>query len=147
MKDIKKISPLFLFFVVGALFVTVLLPDWTKQRETTPLVAEQSKEANKPLSITTEIDFGDQTPVQHITEADDLTAYSALTKTAEAFNYEVVTEQYDFGVFIKSINGYKSSADKSWIYFVNGESGMVAADQVKLNQGDTVSWKYIPPEE
>ena len=39
------------------------------------------------------------------------------------------------------------SAQMAWIYHVNGESGTIAADKMKVNPGDTVEWKYIPPSE
>jgi hypothetical protein len=34
----------------------------------------------------------------------------------------------------------------AWIYFVNDESGQIAADQYQLAPGDIVEWKYIKPE-
>ena len=57
-----------------------------------------------------------------------------------------VTE-YDFGIFVNSINDLESSNEKAWIYFVNGESAQVAADQYQLESGDIVEWKYITPSE
>jgi len=73
------------------------------------------------------------------------TAYSILTEALEIRKIPYETKKYDFGVFVKSIKGLESTAQKSWIYFVNGESGAVAADQYRLQAGDKVEWKYIPP--
>lgn len=76
---------------------------------------------------------------------ENTSAYSLLEKAQEMGEVEIVSEQYDFGVFVKSINGFESSNNKAWIYFVNGESGQVAADQQLVNPGDTVEWKYVEP--
>jgi len=96
--------------------------------------------------VTLAIDFGDENVIDDIVEIDEnSTAFSVLSKYAEGENLEVNTVQYDFGVFIDSIGGFKSGSDKAWIYFINGESGQVAADTAKVNPGDSIEWKYIPP--
>lgn len=74
------------------------------------------------------------------------TAFSVLEKITLDKQISLETETYDFGVFVKSINGFESNADMAWIYFVNGKSGQVAADQYELLPGDTIEWKYIKPE-
>ena len=56
-------------------------------------------------------------------------------------------QQYDFGVFVKTIAGYPSTANKAWIYFINGNSGTVAADKQEIKAGDLIEWRYIPPSE
>lgn len=78
-------------------------------------------------------------------EEASMSAFGLLRKTAEKENFKIETEQYDFGIFVKSIAGRESSAEKAWIYFVNGEAGNVAASEYKLNEGDVVEWKYIKP--
>lgn len=109
------------------------------------------QEVSAPTSIevsqaTITLDFGDGKVINDKLETDEsTTAYSALIKLAENNNLELKTKQYDFGVFVESINGLKSGADMAWIYFVNGESGQVAADQMEVNPGDKVEWKYIKP--
>ncbi|KKQ40751.1 MAG: hypothetical protein US60_C0054G0010 [Microgenomates group bacterium GW2011_GWC1_37_8] len=93
------------------------------------------------------IDYGDGEPATFSIETSDKsTAFSLLKNTTEKENIPLETQQYDFGVFVKSIGGKESSADMAWIYFVNGESGTVAADQMKVNPGDTVEWRYIKPQ-
>ena len=57
----------------------------------------------------------------------------------------IETERYDFGVFVKSIEGRLSTAERAWIYFVNGESGQVGADQYQIYPGDVVTWRYVEP--
>lgn len=73
------------------------------------------------------------------------TAFSVLKTTAEKENINLEVKQYDFGVFVKKIGDFESTAKKSWIYYVNNESGQIAADQQKLKNGDKVEWKYETP--
>jgi len=96
--------------------------------------------------VTVAIDFGDENVFVDIIEIDEnSTAFSVLSKYAESEGLEVNTVQYDFGVFVDSIDGFKSGSDKAWIYYINSESGQVAADTAKVNPGDSIEWKYVPP--
>ena len=93
------------------------------------------------------IDYGEDNPAAFPIEVtDNSTAFSLLKNISEKESIPLETQQYDFGIFVKSIGGYESSAEMSWIYFVNGESGTIAADQMKVNPGDTVEWRYVIPE-
>lgn len=73
--------------------------------------------------------------------------FSILKEALEQDSIPLEVEKYDFGVFIKSINGLESTSEKAWIYFVNGEPGQVGADKMELKEGDLVEWKYITPSE
>lgn len=73
------------------------------------------------------------------------TAYEALQKLASENKLEIKIKQYDFGVFVESINKISNNKNLSWIYFVNGKSADVAADKYELKEGDKVEWKYIKP--
>jgi len=93
------------------------------------------------------VDYGEGDPVVYSIEiAEGSTAFSLLKNITEKENISLETQQYDFGVFVKSIGGKESSAEMAWIYFVNGEAGTIAADQMKINPGDSVEWRYIKPE-
>ena len=97
--------------------------------------------------ISVGIDFGDgKTFSQNYELSDSQNPYSSLVKLATEKNLEMGIKKYDFGVFVESIGDVKGSSEKAWIYFVNGESGTVAADQYQLSEGDRVEWKYITPE-
>lgn len=77
--------------------------------------------------------------------SETFTAYDILKYTANEKSLALEVENYDFGVFVKSINDLESTSEKAWIYFVNGESGQIAADKYELKSGDLVEWKYIIP--
>ncbi len=105
-------------------------------------VVEEKKEETVSLTL----DFGDEDTTSYtIPFTQNSTAFGVLKETSEKENIPLETQQYDFGVFVESINGFEGSAEMAWIYFVNGESGQVAADQYELSPGDVVEWKYIEP--
>ncbi len=79
-----------------------------------------------------------------VTNPED-TTFSVLKTTLEKEGINLQVKQYDFGVFIEKIGESESTAKKSWIYYVNGQSGQVAADQQKLENGDKIEWKYEIP--
>ncbi|MBU0570110.1 DUF4430 domain-containing protein, partial [Patescibacteria group bacterium] len=86
-----------------------------------------------------------QTLEKTVNNEEKLTVFGILEKFAEEEGVELESQQYDFGVFVKSIAGYEGSAETAWIFFVNGESGQVSADQYELKNGDVVEWKYLEP--
>jgi len=56
-------------------------------------------------------------------------------------NADVDYDEFDFGVMVKSINGDASTADRFWLYYVNGEQAMVGADAYETQDGDTILWR------
>ena len=77
--------------------------------------------------------------------SSSVSAFDLLKEALDANQITYETKSYDFGVFVSSINGFVSGADHTWIYFVNGQSGQVAADKYILKPQDVVEWKYITP--
>ncbi len=73
------------------------------------------------------------------------TALELLRKGVEVNELEMMVKEYDFGSMVESINGLINTKDKAWIYYVNGESATVGADQYELNDGDEIEWKYTKP--
>lgn len=94
-------------------------------------------------SVSVTLDTG--TTVATISGVTAQNAFQALSEAAKKQNLELKTKQYDFGVFVEQIGTLANTQEKSWIYFVNGKSGTVAADKQSLKAGDTVEWKYITP--
>ena len=52
----------------------------------------------------------------------------------------VESKQYDFGVFIESINGVKPDDKHFWKLYVNGQASQVGADQSQTKRGDIIEW-------
>jgi hypothetical protein len=133
---------LFLGFVGGwfYLFDIIQNPTYTPSLES-PISTEVDNQ-----SVSVSINFGDGNEVTYTAAALGGNAFELLEAAANENDIELVTESYDFGVFVKSIDGLESSEAMAWIYFVNGESGSVATDQYQLKAGDLIEWKYIKPE-
>lgn len=70
--------------------------------------------------------------------------FSELQKYAAENNIEIkYNNNYDFGVFIESINGVKNGdGGKYWQYYVGGVLGDVAADKKALKKGEGVEWRF-----
>ena len=138
-----------LLIIIGSLFVAFVI-GWFSlfniiQPQNSP---KESDHVDAVLTtVNLEIDYGDeQSDSYEVTSPKGLTVFDVLQNAAEKNDIVLETQRYDFGIFVKSINGYESAAEMSWIYFVNGESGQVAADQRVLESGDIVEWRYIKPE-
>ncbi len=76
------------------------------------------------------------------------TAFSLLQKLAELEDFEIGFTNYDFGVFVESIDGLKNGQNNQyWQYWVNDKLAEVAADKKEVEIGDRVEWKFeVPPE-
>lgn len=97
-------------------------------------------------ATTVEIDYADgETVSTDVDLSEPQTAISALEYLTGKNDIELETTQYDFGVLVDSIGGKQNTDKMAWIYFVNGESASVGADQYELKPGDTILWKYTEP--
>jgi hypothetical protein len=142
-----------LLIIIGALLILYFAffsnSNVTKDDLDIEKISDQTNTENNNLSkYVLNITAEGHDPITYLySESDDLTAYGLLEKATFSESFEIEVEEYDFGVFVKTINGLESSAEMAWIYFVNGESAQVAADQYSLNPGDVVEWKYLAPTE
>lgn len=141
-----------LFFAVSfAVWITVFPKKSQEMAVVEPKVEQGevagesvSKEAEKP-KVTLVVDFGED---RIATQTDVLAenALEALENVIAEKGWEYKVQKYDFGSIVEEIEGSPNNSDKSWIYFVNGQSGDKAADQFELQNGDLVEWKYIKPQ-
>lgn len=56
-------------------------------------------------------------------------------------NTTVDFQQYDFGVFVKSIGGVTPDEKHFWKFYLNGTESQVGADQVQTRDGDLIEWR------
>lgn len=152
MKNIKKfiviLSLLFVGFIASWFYLfRIIQPPLELSSEDQELLV-QNENADSEKTVNLFVDFGNgevQTLEKTVNNEEKLTVFGILEKFAEEEGVELESQQYDFGVFVKSIAGYEGSAETAWIFFVNGESGQVSADQYELKNGDVVEWKYLEP--
>lgn len=134
------------FLLLAPFFIFIGISYFASIKEK-PQVAKPTTIREEQKKATLVLDFGNgEARTYEYTFTDKKTAYDALKETAEKENISLETQQYNFGVFVKSIGGKETSAEIAWIYFVNGEAGQVAADQYILQDGDRIEWKFIKPE-
>lgn len=139
MKTMKKYSLLILILIIASgLFL------YRKYNSINIPIPEQNTGYEQRVSLT--IDFGNKEikSFDLVVGSED-TAFSVLKTTVEKENINLQIKQYDFGVFIEKIGDFESTAKKSWIYYINNESGQIAADQAKIKNGDKIEWKYEIP--
>lgn len=89
-----------------------------------------------------------QTPKPFETVAYDCqkgkNAFELLSQKTEG---KLETKDYSFGKMINAIDGVKGGAEgKYWIYFVDGKSASVSADNYKCLGQEKVEWKLLPPQ-
>jgi hypothetical protein len=149
MKKIKFYILVVAFSLIGfIIFFYKIFGVIQPTQEASPDNINQSKTLQDPISqnITLRVVYENGKTTEFAEPfKDKANALSILEDFSDENGISLDTQQYDFGVFVKSIDGFESSTEMSWIYFVNGESGSVAADNYTLNPGDVVEWKYLPP--
>lgn len=106
-----------------------------------PRVSEISAPVGSSVYVT--IDTG--TSIATVSGVRANNVYDALVKAAKENKLDIKTKQYDFGIFIEQIGAFTNTKEKSWIYFVNGESGTMAADKKSITNNDSIEWRYMKP--
>ena len=150
---VLSLAALFILWIILwlRLFGSINSENPRSQKTSSPIVTQTEKVEGVSDEIpqaSIVIDFGNGRKVtDRVSVSTPTTAYDILVKTLQKEKLELKTKKYDFGVFVESVDGFASTADKAWIYYINSVSGTVAADQYTLHPGDMVDWKYIPPSE
>jgi biopolymer transport protein ExbD len=144
MKSLNIILILILLFLFSIIYInSTNSPENIQSNQNT----SQDQNQTQKKSVRLQIDYGNgEINTYEYNFTDNKSAFDILKDTAVKENIPLETQQYDFGVFIKSIGEKESTTDKAWIYFINGKSGQVAADKYELKSTDSVEWKYIMPE-
>lgn len=60
--------------------------------------------------------------------------------------FQAITVDSEYGKYVEVIDGLANGAygDASgWVYTVSGEEAVVACDDYKLEDGDSVQWSYL----
>lgn len=74
---------------------------------------------------------------------EDSTVFTLLKELSERKDFDITFKEYDIGVFIESIDGYKNGTDnKYWQYWINNMLGEVAADKKQVKNNDKIEWKF-----
>jgi len=72
-----------------------------------------------------------------------MTAFDLLKNKAEELDLTLETKTFDIGVLIETIGNKKNGDEnKYWLYYINDEMPMVAADKKEIKPGDKVEFKF-----
>lgn len=106
--------------------------------ENTEAYFEESELVNDSPENVGEDQEAQQVPsITYQSEQGGENAFELLQEVAE-----IEYQQYDFGVFVESINGISINDQYFWALYVNGEQSQTGADKTILKLGDTVEWRY-----
>lgn len=94
--------------------------------------------------VTLVIDDGRGNPKTFITEIKEgITAFDLLEEGAKKLDLALKTKKYSIGIFVEAIGDRKNGQDgKYWLYYINGQPPMVAADKKEVKAGDKVEFKF-----
>lgn len=123
---------------------TVIQEDLTDEM-TEPVESSQPAETSEPVFADDQAVMFDAdensastvVPVAFESQVDGQNAFELL-KAGTKIEYK----EYDFGVFVESINDIKGNEKYFWAFYVNGEQALAGADQTILQKGDKVEWRY-----
>ena len=90
-----------------------------------------------------QVDY-DQSTISIDTNSYHFEALESGQTALELFDRHLELEytEYDFGVFITSVNGLESTDSYYWAIYLNQEYAQQGADQLLLEPGDSVSIVY-----
>jgi len=94
--------------------------------------------------LTLVINNGEEGAETYVSEFNqEITAFDLLKDKAEESGLILETKVYDFGILIEKIGDKKNGDEnKYWLYYINDEMPMVAADKQELNPGDKVEFNF-----
>lgn len=124
--------------LIGAFFVIFPQISFTP-----PKIVRTTGTVQESPRITVMVNTGSTVATESGVSAQN--AFQALEKFADKQNLKLTTKQYNFGVFVQAVGSFVNTTDKSWIYFVNGKAGTVAADKQSVVNNDMVEWQYTKP--
>lgn len=87
--------------------------------------------------IETTSDQADEHVIQLVVDQDGQNVFELL-KAQRQVEYD----EYDFGVFITSIDGIAGDDSHFWALYVNDALSQTGADQTQVNANDIVEFKY-----
>ncbi|MCK5332718.1 DUF4430 domain-containing protein [Candidatus Parcubacteria bacterium] len=137
-KSSWKYNSVLVVFVLILLvsIVFVLRTETASKSETVNNITDSSSES---ISVSLKVSNG----TEKTYTLNDISIKSTvfdITKENTELEYN---NNYNFGVFIESINGVKNGDEgKYWQYYINGMLGEVAADKKDLKSGDEIEWKF-----
>jgi hypothetical protein len=101
----------------------------------------------KMINVAIEIDYPDDAEKKdveaNLTVEEGTSAIDMLYSYADANNMEVVLDESSPTIYVISIDGVEQSNDAGWVYEIDDEMTMDAADEIILEEGMKITWEYM----
>ena len=115
--------------------------------------SDDGSDANM-IKVSIEIDFPDvddedlEKAEKEDIEADMMveegtSAIEQLYAFADEQGIDVVLDESSPTIYVTAIDGVEQTADAGWVYEVDDESTMDAADELILKEGMKITWEYM----
>lgn len=105
-------------------------------------------EEGKMINVCIEIDYPDVAGMPDVEDykfqiAEGSTALDMLVAYAEAANIEILMSDTSQTAYVTSIGGVAETADAGWVYEIDDQMTMDAADQYVVKAGDEITWEFM----
>jgi hypothetical protein len=143
----KKINSLNIFIGIG-LVIIVLISGWLffSDKIEKPGFQEEIETYQENIKNNVVLVIDDSQDLFQLFEVDfeeGMTAFDLLKNQTEELGLSLMTKTYDIGVFVEAIGEKENGQDgKYWLYYINGESPMIASDKIEIKPGDKVEFKF-----
>ncbi len=101
----------------------------------------------KMINTSIVIDYPDDADKEDVQASmiveEGTSAMDQLYSYADDNNIEVVLDENSPTIYVISMDGVEQTSDAGWVYEVNDEMTMDAADELILEEGTKITWKYM----
>lgn len=99
------------------------------------------------INVGIEIDYPDNSGLEDIDTTlqveEGTNAMDMLYAYTDANDIEVVLDETSPTIYVTSIGGVEQTSDAGWVYEVNDEMTLDAADELILEEGTKITWEYM----
>jgi hypothetical protein len=133
-----------LYTIVSILLVLIAVFVFGPSRPSSDTGAPASARADlAPTTVAVDLLVGEGGALYLLALPQGSSVYDAMIQAASTTPFSFVSEFYPgLGHFVKEINGTKNSNGAYWTLYVNGIFSPVGASGYRLNEGDSIEWKF-----
>jgi len=143
---ILAVIPLILVVAIFATAINMgIMTGTNTNNELNNITNNKNTETLDEITATIIIDFGNETTKTYEIKTTNATAYGFLIEAAKIGEYDVKTTYYGIydSLLIESISNIENGQNnKYWIYYINSESGSIAADKQIIENNDIIEWRF-----
>ena len=100
--------------------------------------ADEDADTEETAAVEEKKDIETEMTVEEGTSAIDM-----LYSYADANDIDVVLDENSPTIYVISIDGVEQTDDAGWVYEIDGEMTMDAADELIRKEGTKITWEYM----